>query len=83
MDFSPVSLFTKSGWAPRPGLDVIFFTGGSHLGKMVAASAARHLTPTLLELGGQAQGPVPLPFDSITLSRRTKRGHPSIGSLSL
>eukprot|EP00669_Euglena_mutabilis_P009165 TRINITY_DN4100_c0_g1_i1.p1 TRINITY_DN4100_c0_g1~~TRINITY_DN4100_c0_g1_i1.p1 ORF type:complete len:398 (-),score=155.09 TRINITY_DN4100_c0_g1_i1:304-1497(-) len=33
--------------------DVIFFTGGSHLGKMVAASAARHLTPTLLELGGQ------------------------------
>lgn len=33
--------------------DVIFFTGGAHLGKMVASAAAKHLTPTLLELGGQ------------------------------
>eukprot|EP00667_Euglena_gracilis_P005233 EG_transcript_5269 len=33
--------------------DVIFFTGGAQLGKMVAAAAAKHLTPTLLEMGGQ------------------------------
>ena len=34
--------------------DLIFFTGGSYVGKMVAASAAKHLTPTVLELGGKS-----------------------------
>ena len=34
--------------------DKIFFTGGSFVGKMVAAAAAKNLTPTVLELGGKS-----------------------------
>lgn len=33
--------------------DYIFFTGGTHIGKMVYEAAARHLTPITLELGGK------------------------------
>jgi aldehyde dehydrogenase (NAD+) len=33
--------------------DFIFFTGSTNVGKVVAHAAAEHLTPTLLELGGQ------------------------------
>ena len=33
--------------------DYIFFTGSVRIGKIVAASAAKHLTPTTLELGGK------------------------------
>jgi aldehyde dehydrogenase (NAD+) len=32
----------------------IFYTGGSKVGRIVATAAAKHLTPTVLELGGQA-----------------------------
>ena len=31
--------------------DIIFFTGGGMVGRMVAAAAAKNLTPTVLELG--------------------------------
>ena len=34
--------------------DKIFYTGGCSVGKMVAESAAKHLTPTVLELGGKS-----------------------------
>jgi aldehyde dehydrogenase (NAD+)/aldehyde dehydrogenase (NAD(P)+) len=34
--------------------DHIVFTGGSGVGKIVAAAAAKHLTPTTLELGGKS-----------------------------
>ena len=34
--------------------DYIFFTGGPAVGKIVAAAAAKHLTPTTLELGGKS-----------------------------
>ncbi len=34
--------------------DVIFFTGSPALGKVVMASAAQHLTPVILELGGKS-----------------------------
>jgi aldehyde dehydrogenase (NAD+) len=34
--------------------DYIFFTGGLNLGKIVAESAAKHLTPVTLELGGKS-----------------------------
>lgn len=33
--------------------DSIFYTGGSKVGRIVSAAAAKHLTPTTLELGGQ------------------------------
>ena len=38
----------------RQRFDKIFFTGGCFVGKMVAAAAAEHLTPTVLELGGKS-----------------------------
>ncbi|ALD65459.1 aldehyde dehydrogenase [Arthrobacter sp. YC-RL1] len=34
--------------------DHIFFTGGEKVAKVVAAAAAKHLTPTTLELGGKS-----------------------------
>jgi aldehyde dehydrogenase (NAD+) len=34
-------------------LDFIFFTGSTNVGKVVMRAAAEHLTPVLLELGGQ------------------------------
>ncbi|KAL4745062.1 hypothetical protein BDW72DRAFT_211794 [Aspergillus terricola var. indicus] len=34
--------------------DFIFYTGSSRVGRIVAAAAAAHVTPTALELGGQA-----------------------------
>lgn len=34
--------------------DKIFFTGSIRVGKIVAAAAAKHLTPTCLELGGKS-----------------------------
>ncbi len=34
--------------------DHIFFTGGTEIGKVVMAAAAKHLTPVTLELGGKS-----------------------------
>lgn len=34
--------------------DHIFFTGSTHVGKIVMAAAAKHLTPVILELGGKS-----------------------------
>ncbi|PZD97357.1 aldehyde dehydrogenase family protein [Paenibacillus sambharensis] len=34
--------------------DVIFFTGSTNVGRVVAEAAAKHLTPTILELGGKS-----------------------------
>jgi len=34
--------------------DFIIFTGGTHIGRIVAQAAAKHLTPTVLELGGKS-----------------------------
>ena len=47
--------------------DHIIFTGSERVGKIVAASAARHLTPTTLELGGKC--PVIIAEDAEPLSR--------------
>jgi aldehyde dehydrogenase (NAD+) len=35
-------------------LDHVFFTGGAEVGKVIAAAAAKHLTPVTLELGGKS-----------------------------
>ena len=34
--------------------DHIIFTGSTKIGKLVASAAAKHLTPTILELGGKS-----------------------------
>lgn len=36
--------------------DVMFATGSAGLGRMMAAAAAPHLTPVVLELGGKSPG---------------------------
>ncbi|KAL3320521.1 aldehyde dehydrogenase 3, member A2 [Cichlidogyrus casuarinus] len=33
--------------------DMIFYTGGTRVGKLIMAEAAKHLTPVVLELGGK------------------------------
>jgi aldehyde dehydrogenase (NAD+) len=50
--------------------DHIFFTGGSAVGRIIMAAAAKHLTPVTLELGGKS----PCIVDSDThLDRTAKR----------
>ncbi|WAM07021.1 aldehyde dehydrogenase family protein [Mycoplasmopsis cynos] len=34
--------------------DLIFFTGSSNIGKIIAENAAKNLIPTILELGGKS-----------------------------
>jgi aldehyde dehydrogenase (NAD+) len=34
-------------------LDLICFTGSTHVGKIVAEAAAKHMTPCIMELGGK------------------------------
>lgn len=50
--------------------DYIFFTGSSTVGKIVHAAAAKHLTPTTLELGGKS--PVYID-DSVNMEVAAKR----------
>jgi coniferyl-aldehyde dehydrogenase len=38
----------------RLPLDHLFFTGSTHVGRLVAKAAAEHLTPVTLELGGKS-----------------------------
>lgn len=50
--------------------DLIFFTGSTRVGKIIAQAAANHLTPTLLELGGKS----PVIFnDTVNLRLAVKR----------
>ena len=50
--------------------DHIFFTGGSRVGRLVMAAAARHLTPVTLELGGKSPAIVLAGADPQTTARR-------------
>ncbi|WP_131770993.1 aldehyde dehydrogenase family protein, partial [Candidatus Protofrankia californiensis] len=52
------------------GLDHAFFTGGPEIGKIVMASAARHLTPVTLELGGKSPAIVTRHADLEVAARR-------------
>jgi aldehyde dehydrogenase (NAD+) len=54
----------------REHFDLIFATGGSFLGKIVARAAAEYLTPTVLELGGKSPAVVD---DSADLALAAKR----------
>lgn len=50
--------------------DVILYTGGARVGRMVMAAAARHLTPVILELGGKSPA---LVHDSTDLTEAARR----------
>jgi aldehyde dehydrogenase (NAD+) len=50
--------------------DHIFYTGNGAVGRIVAAAAARHLTPVTLELGGKSPAYVHASADLIVTARR-------------
>jgi len=50
--------------------DIIFFTGGVNLGKIVAAAAAKHLTPCILELGGKSPAVIDKTADLTVAAKR-------------
>ena len=50
--------------------DMIFYTGSAKVAKLVSAAAAKHLTPTVLELGGQAPCIVTRTADVDTAAKR-------------
>lgn len=50
--------------------DLIFFTGSTEVGKIVATAAAKNVTPTILELGGKSPCFVDVSADLKVTSRR-------------
>lgn len=54
--------------------DYIFFTGGTRVGKIIMESAAKHLTPITLELGGKCPCIVDEEIDTETTARRIAWG---------
>jgi aldehyde dehydrogenase (NAD+) len=54
--------------------DLIFFTGGCFVGQMVAEAAAKHLTPTVLELGGKSPCIIDNSADLTVAARRVAWG---------
>jgi aldehyde dehydrogenase (NAD+) len=54
--------------------DHIFFTGSTAVGRVVAAAAAKHLTPTTLELGGKSPTYVHASADLDVAARRIAWG---------
>ena len=50
--------------------DLIFYTGNSAVGRIVARAAAEHLTPTVLELGGKSPVFVDAGMDLEAVARR-------------
>ncbi|GAB7354595.1 hypothetical protein MBLNU459_g5037t2 [Dothideomycetes sp. NU459] len=57
LDPAAISLITggpkETAYVLEHKFDHIFFTGSSKIARFVTAAAAKHLTPTVLELGGQ------------------------------
>eukprot|EP00243_Klebsormidium_subtile_P002903 TRINITY_DN15924_c0_g1_i1.p1 TRINITY_DN15924_c0_g1~~TRINITY_DN15924_c0_g1_i1.p1 ORF type:complete len:479 (+),score=126.81 TRINITY_DN15924_c0_g1_i1:242-1678(+) len=54
--------------------DHIFYTGGTMVGKIIMAAAAKHLTPVVLELGGKSPAYVDSVGDYMTVARRMLGG---------
>ena len=54
--------------------DHIFFTGGTSIGKIVMAAAAKNLTPVVLELGGKSPAIVHASADLKVTARRIAQG---------
>ena len=53
--------------------DHVFYTGGERVARVVAAAAARHLTPTTLELGGKCPAYVDDGLDDAALATAARR----------
>ncbi len=53
--------------------DHVFYTGGERVARIVAAAAARHLTPTTLELGGKCPAYVDDGLDDAALATAARR----------
>lgn len=51
-------------------VDLIFFTGGTEIGRKIMAAAAKHLTPVILELGGKSPVIVTAQADLEVAARR-------------
>ena len=54
--------------------DIILYTGGARVGRLVMAAAARHLTPVILELGGKSPALVHESADFADAARRIAWG---------
>lgn len=54
--------------------DLIFYTGSAKVARVVAAAAAKHLTPTILELGGKSPAYVHRSADIPATARRLAWG---------
>ncbi len=54
--------------------DLVFFTGSTHVGRIVAQAAAKHLTPTVLELGGKSPTFIAADVDLAVTARRITWG---------
>ncbi|EMD34726.1 hypothetical protein CERSUDRAFT_116921 [Gelatoporia subvermispora B] len=55
--------------------DHIFFTGGTRVGRIIAAAAGKNLTPVTLELGGKSPVVIDGDFDDLALAaKRTLHG---------
>lgn len=50
--------------------DLIFYTGSTRVGQIVHAAANKHLTPTILELGGKSPAYIDSTADIITATKR-------------
>lgn len=50
--------------------DLIFYTGGSTVGKIILAAASKHLTPCILELGGKCPALIHSDADITTSAKR-------------
>ena len=61
---------TETGLILERRFDSIFYTGSAKIAKFVSAAAAKHLTPTTLELGGQAPCIVTRSADIDTAAKR-------------
>ncbi|KAE9381903.1 aldehyde dehydrogenase [Stipitochalara longipes BDJ] len=78
LDNSAIRLVTggpaETGWILEHRFNHIFFTGSAKVARFVTAAAAKHLTPTVLELGGQGPAIVTASADVNLAAKRIAYG---------
>ena len=65
---------TETGWLLEQQWDHIFYTGNETVARIIATAAAKHLTPTTLELGGKSPTFVDETTDVVAAARRIAWG---------